>query len=131
MKFYWVFGGTAVGKKTFILNCVNKNETTGSVWFEDGEMSVEEILKASEGHESVVIRWQWGREHILEKMLNHGVHTLMYLYTSIENQKERVIQREGYLKWSENVLRAESKNVQKLTEIISMRHGLSLFFVKV
>ena len=90
-KIIWVFGGTAVGKKTYIRKFLEMHPTFEMIWVEDGDKSLREIIAANQDRD-IIIRWQWSREHLLAKIVE--IHPdipqeIHLVRTSPENQKQR------------------------------------------
>lgn len=137
MNIYWVFGGTAVGKKHFIHSVTSDPMIHGmpcniqACWMEDGELDILEIVKrASES--PLIMRWQWGRELMLKQItwdFPFIDHHLLCCKVMPSVQVARVIAREGELKWPERTLIREGEDVQYLVEQLSMDLKLPVRFI--
>lgn len=132
MKFYWVMGGSAVGKKTFIRRALagqvwslNLPERVCGAWFADGEISAAELLAQCEGFDAALVRWQWGRDTLLAELAEHA-HVLLLLETVSEIQAQRVVRREGYPKWHAGALRDEARQVELRARELAAIYGLPL-----
>lgn len=134
---FWVFGGTAVGKKHFISAAVQQPKRMGfpeglaAAWYEDGTTDPDAILKQL-AESPLIIRWQWGREDLLGKLAEArpDIRQMIYLcvvYPSV--QVRRVIEREGSLKWGEPMLIREAQDVRELAERLSMKHSIPVMYV--
>ena len=130
-------GATCVGKKHFIRAASANPAAFGlpdgllPTWIADGDLSVEQILEQAE-HCPLIIRWQWGRESTLEKIRQQRPDVRQSLFVCKVNpsvQVQRVVAREGSLKWEERALIRESEDVEYLAQKLSMTHGLAVRYI--
>lgn len=138
---WWIFGGTAVGKKRFIRCCVERGDTIGlgipvgvhPVWFDCGPASVSEFLKATKKND-VIIRWQHEREKKLQRLIEDGglvEHRIVVLIATAHAREERAERREGFRRWTALELHREGRLVEELAERTAREHGLSIQYVDV
>lgn len=119
----WVFGGTAVGKKQFMISASRdprRWSLPGALkptWMEDGDMSLDDI-KTRANECNPIIRWQWGRENNIPALTGQNQRIIL-VQTPLHVQIARVVRREGELKWNEQMLRHEAENVAALVAKIS------------
>jgi hypothetical protein len=132
---YWVMGGTAVGKKHLIKRIVDDPDAymvdsgVRSVWFEDGEYPVSDIVRDHE-ESPLIIRWQWGRENAIRELAEIGEQQMILACKVMPSvQVARVIEREGELKWPERTLIRESEDVQYLIEQLSIELKIMVRFM--
>jgi len=96
---HWIFGGTAVGKKTYIKQMVANTSDLKAFWVEDGDKNINDLLGEVDS-QSIVVRWQWSREHVLAKIAatHQEIHQEIHLvHTAPEVQKSRSDSRETKL----------------------------------
>lgn len=112
---FWIMGGTASGKKTYIKHVATK--TIGVVsWIEDGDKLASELLEELEQF-SLLVRWQWGREHTLAEIAENHPNVnqqIIYLHAYPKIQKSRADGREPELIRTKSDLEKESKGVNWL-----------------
>jgi hypothetical protein len=132
---WWVFGGTAVGKKRFIAEMVATaggtlpiiTDRLRGAWIQDGDLT-EDLL----GGGDVLVRWQWGREETLVRMLRdypRVVQEIMLLSVPLGVQVARVHEREGELKWDEQMLAGEDRDIHELVHALSAEWFLPVTYL--
>lgn len=134
---YWIFGGTAVGKKTFIQRALfwRLPWFTGSakaVWFECGERTDADIIAECESVDAALVRWQWGREAVMEKMIetrHHNRHVIVLMECDPNDQVRRAEFREGSMKWNDVNLTGERDRVRELVDSLREKHNLPVIEV--
>lgn len=134
---YWVFGGTAVGKKRFIARALDPDTRPAwltfqrpviAVWLEDGPLTVD--LAELELRYDVLVRWQWGREEwIIEFCSPTQAHTLLCLSTGLMTQLSRIALREGCLKWDAESLHGEMRRIYECVAKLAARYALPVLYV--
>jgi hypothetical protein len=133
---FWVYGGTAVGKKHFIDRAVRSPAGFGlppcrPVWIQDGDMSAEQLLDEAKVS-PILVRWQWGRENnigLIREIWPSLPQLILLIRSNVSVQAQRVILREGSARWNEWMLRRESEDVQHLVEELSMQHGVAVRYI--
>jgi hypothetical protein len=134
---FWIMGGSCTGKKHFITRAVESPERMGfpaglaAAWYEDGTTDRALLLEQLD-KTPLIVRWQWGREHLLRDIAANrpDIRQELYLcrvYPSV--QVARVVAREGSLKWDEQALIDEARNVRQLVERLSMDLCLPVRFI--
>lgn len=111
MNVIWVFGGTGMGKRTWIEKHTKPGDTC--LGMEPGHYPINrEDLKG----ETVYVRWQWGREELLKELMDDPGydHRLVLVGVPREKQMEQICQREGYDKYCREVLDDEAAKLGRL-----------------
>jgi hypothetical protein len=136
---YWIFGGTCVGKKRFIQQCLNPetrpefiecSPEVAAPWFACGPCQ-ENIVELAEGSD-LFIRWQWGREETLLNILQEHPwieQRIVVLSTTLMTQLSRVALREGCLKWDAEILHGEMRSVFECVSRLALKHSLEVVYV--
>src|SRR5688572_6217172 len=117
---FWVFGGTAVGKKRFIARCVDsatrpayiESANLRAEWIPDGSAAFDIVYAAR--RTDLILRWQWGRDETLENIaLQHNTipHTMVLLSVGLMAQLSRIALREGCLKWDAENVHGEQRDI--------------------
>jgi len=124
----WVFGGTAVGKKTWIRRRLRRCRKFKTVWMYDGPITENDQAILESGI-PLLVRWQWGRERKIVELLRDRpdlIQSIVLISASIETQLKRVAKREGEQKWSEENLVGEAKRIRKLVSRLGERFGMPI-----
>ena len=135
---YWVFGGTAVGKKRFINRCLDpetrpefmRSDSIAATWMNEGELCLD-IIGQSESFD-VLVRWQWGREQELIRILEKysGIQqSIVMLSTGLIIQLSRIALREGCLMWDAEAIHFEMRSIYELVQCISERFNVPVLYV--
>jgi hypothetical protein len=131
MTWYWIFGGTAVGKKTYIR--LVESETRRAAWMGEGGRTVESLLRHAAGCD-LLIRWQWTRDRVLaEAARTHPdiIQRICLLSASPDVQADRALRREGWARWTAVDLEREAAVVLKTAMKLAARHRVSMVIVDV
>jgi hypothetical protein len=136
---FWVFGGTAVGKKRFIQQCLDPETRPDFLkfevpvraeWIEDGPVQSDIVRLSEAAH--IFVRWQWGREeHLTNILQDHPTvqHSIVMLTCGLMTQLSRVALREGCLKWDAEILHGELRQIYECIHAISSRYRVPVFYV--
>jgi len=126
LTMHWIFGGTAVGKKHFIRQAVAGDlaflvlpSQVGKVWHEDGNKTPQGLVENCRRYNAVFVRWQWGRELVLESILVQSPkvnHIIYLLEAQIATQSRRALVREGDCVFERDSLIGEAMQVRELVE---------------
>jgi hypothetical protein len=130
---YWIFGGTAVGKKTYIQLASEKIPSLKPTWIKDGDKPVEEVLSELDNSD-LLVRWQWTREYTLAELaevLPRIEQRVWLLETLPEVQALRARAREPKVLRSLEELTQEAANVSRLARWIAAYYELPLITVDV
>jgi hypothetical protein len=136
---FWIFGGTAVGKKRFIRQClypatrpdfIKLGHAPRAEWIEDGPVQ-SDIVRLSESFD-LLVRWQWGREeHLANILRNHPTvkHSIVMLTCGLMTQLSRVSLREGCLKWDAEILHGELRQIYECVHGLVRDHRVRVLYV--
>lgn len=137
---YWIFGGTAVGKKRFIAQCLDPetrpeficvgDDPVRAEWIEDGPVEVDIVRLSEEAH--IFVRWQWGREEHLTNILRDQQSVKNYIVVlscALMTQLSRVALREGCLKWDAELLHGEQRSIYECVHRIAEQFGAPVLFI--
>lgn len=98
------------------------NDSVRAVWMEDGDEA-----PPFEGADHLLVRWQWGRTDYMRKILEqHSGHRIVLVEAPVEVRLQRVIEREGFDRWSREVLSGEAKEAARLAERLCRRANINL-----
>lgn len=126
----WVFGATAVGKKHFIAKALTHESfaSFAQAWMKDGDDTDKEVASGKD----LLIRWQWGREHVLHRTALVSPQTrqkIVVVQANLECHYERGLLREGEEKFNADVLYKEALTVEWLARGLADYWNLPLFTV--
>jgi hypothetical protein len=134
---YWIFGGSAVGKKRFIEQALDPEtrpaflvlENPLAVWINDGALV--ENLESLADISDLLIRWQWDREEVLIDMLStgRGQHTIIVLTVGLSTQISRALTREGVLHWNIETFHNDQREMFERLYKIRSRFQIPTWFV--
>lgn len=136
---FWIFGGTAVGKKRFIQQCLQREtrpeflwiqDNVKAEWIADGPLAVN-LVDLFQKYD-ILVRWQWGREEHLKFLLKHHPeiqNSIVLLSCGLMPQLSRVALREGFLKWDAEMLHGEMLTIYECVHDISRRYPLPVLYV--
>lgn len=129
----WVFGGTGVGKRTFIQQMTSpllgSRDYREAFGLEKGDLKIHELLdyikRYTDTHgvtPSLFVRWQWSRENELRQLISCSAYTqAIYLLTASEDvYLSRVRSREdlegGSRVWNDSQLLGDAESVKEMCE---------------
>lgn len=131
---FWVFGGTAVGKKRFIEQCVNgtrpeyiDSKKLRAVWMHDGPAGTD--IAGEANRSDIMVRWQWGREEMLDAIGRKRPQTIVLLTADLITQLSRIWLREGGLKWNANQVHGEQRDIYECVHTLQARFSLPVLYV--
>ena len=135
---FWVFGGTAVGKKRFIARCIDpktrpdyiESANLRAEWIPDGNATFDIVAESKRA--DLMLRWQWGRDETLDNLCiqHRGIpHTIVLLSVGLMSQLSRIALREGCLKWDAGNVHGEQRDIYERVHEIAMRHRLPVLYV--
>lgn len=119
---YWIFGGTAVGKKTYILH---HRDFAPECWMEDEDRLFHDLVADLRGGDRLV-RWQWAREHVIANIAEHVPdldQTIVLLTAQLAVQCDRAATRDPG-KFISEQLEGEARSVRWLAQGLAKQYDL-------
>lgn len=126
---YWIFGGTAVGKKTYILH---HRDFAPACWMEDEDRLFADLVNDLRGGDRLV-RWQWAREHVVANIAEHVPdlqQTIVLLTATLDVQADRAATRDPG-KFTLEQLGGEARSVRWLALGVAAEYGLPVVAIDI